>query len=330
MSEDRDLKHLLASPYDAGDEAKASSSARLFRWLAPLLAVVAGAGIAYVLTSSPEVLAEVDTSVPSESTTTIAGMEVEYVRSDSFPSGFTPVSETVAFSPVAMYEIDGTTYVSVGVAVRGGVDALSEPFPSVARWELSSPAGQHDMVGQVVDSVAPAFLQVAFEGVVDPVGAVLSAHLMTSESSFEVMLDDDAPQEQVIDVPFEVDVDGTPIVIERLNYNDDWGYVSWDSPEGTPATVEIVVSYLGTEGWNEENDLPARVITFGSTEVFLAIEGDIDIPQWAFGGQDRMDRNGPFHIDHDLIERVTLEAIVSLALDEADPIEFPLDHLSDI
>ena len=329
MSDDRDLKHLLASPYDSGDEAKASSSARLLRWLAPLLAVVAGAGLAYTLTGSPDVLAEVDTSVPSESTTTIPGSEVEYVRSDSFPSGFTPVTETVAFSPVAMYEVDGRTYVSVGVAVRGGVDPLSESFPSVARWELSSPGGQHDMVGQAVDSASPAFLQVAFDGVVDPVGAVLSAHLLTSESSSEVMLDDDAPQEQVIDVPFEVDVDGTPIVIGRLNYNDDWGYVSWDSPGGTPASVEIVISYLGTEGWSAENDLPARVITFGSTEVFLGLEGDIDIPQWAFAGQDRMDRHGPFHIDHDLIERVTLEAIVSLAVDEADAIEFPLDHLAD-
>ena len=182
MSDDRDLKHLLASPYDSGDEAKASSSARLLRWLAPLLAVVA------------------------------------------------PVTETVAFSPVAMYEIDGRTYVSVGVAVRGDVDPLSGPFPSVARWELSSPGGQHDMVGQAVDGGSPAFLQVAFDGVVDPVGAVLSAHLLTSESSSEVMLDDDAPQEQVIDVPFEVDVDGAPIVIGRLNYNDDRGYVSWDSP----------------------------------------------------------------------------------------------------
>jgi hypothetical protein len=336
MTDHRDLEHLLASPYDSEGEPETSSGARLLRWLAPVLAVVVGAGVAYALTSSPEDLAEVDTSGPSEPTTTVAGSEVEYVRSRSFPPGFTPVSETIAFSPVAMYEIEGRTYVAVGVAVRGDVDPLSEPFRSVARWELKSPDGQHEMVGQVVDSASPALLQVAFDGVVEPSGAVLSAHLMTSESSVTVMIDDDAPQEQVIDVPFEIDADGTPIVIERLNYNDDWGYVSWSGSEETPATVEIVVSYLGTEGWNSENDLPARVITFGSTEVFLGIDGDIDIPQWAFGAQNRMDRDF-FRIDQDLIERITLEAImritleaiISLALEEADPIDFPLDHLAD-
>jgi hypothetical protein len=276
----------------------------------------------------PELAADVETSAPSETTTNVAGSEVEYARSSSFPPGFTPVSDTVALSPVAMYEIDGRTYVAVGVAVRGDVDPLSESFRSVARWELKSPDGQHEMVGQVVDSASPALFQVAFDGVVEPSGAVLSAYLMTSESSVTVMIDDDAPQEQVIDVPFEIDADGTPIMIERLNYNDDWGYVSWSGPEQTPATVEIVVSYLGTEGWNAENDLPARVITFGSTEVFLGIEGDIDIPHWAFGAQNRMDRDF-FRIDQDLIERITLEAIISLALEEADPIELPLDHLAD-
>jgi hypothetical protein len=328
MTGDRDFKHLLASPYEAENETKPGAVVRLLRWLAPLLAVVAGAGVAYVLTSSPEPVADVDTSAPSETTTTVAGSEVEYARSGSFPPGFTPVTETVAFSPVAMYVIDGRTYVSVGVAVRGDVDPLSEPFPSVARWELNSPDGLHDMVGQAVDSASPAFLQVAFDGVIEPSGAVLSAYLMTSESSVAVMIDDDAPQEQVIDVPFEIDADGTPIVIERLNYNDDWGYVLWSGSEDTPATVEIVVSYLGTEGWSTENNLPARVISFGSTEVFLGIDGDIDIPQWAFGAQNRMDRDF-FRIDDDLIERVTLEAIVSLALEEADPIDFPLDHLAD-
>lgn len=330
MNDERDLKHLLASPYEAEGDAKSGATGRLLRWLLPLVAVVAGAGMAYMLTSSTELAAEVETSAPSETSTTVAGSEVEYVRSSSFPPGFTPVSETIAFSPVAMYAIEGRTYVSVGVAVRGDVDPLSEPFRSVAQWELNSRDGQHVMVGQAVDSGSPAFFQVAFDGVVEPSGAVLSAYLMTSESSVTVMIDDDAPQEQVIEVPFEIDADGTPIVIERLNYNDDWGYVSWNGPDETPATVEIVVSYLGTEGWSTENDLPARVITFGSTEVFLGIDGDIDIPQWAFGAQNRMDRRGPFHIDHDLIERVTLEAIVSLALEQADAIEFPLDHLSDL
>jgi hypothetical protein len=327
MTDERDLEHLLASPYEAENETKPGVTVRLLRWLVPLLAVVAGAGMAYVLTSSPEPVADVETRAPSETTTTVAGSEVEYARSSSFPPGFTPVTETVAFSPIAIHEIDGRTYVSVGVAVRGDVDPLSEPFPSVARWELTSPNGLQEMVGQVVDSASPAFLQVAFNGVIDPSGAVLSAYLMTSESSVTVMIDDDAPQEQIIDVPFEIDADGMPIVIERLNYNDDWGYVSWSSPEETPATVEIVVSYLGTEGWSTENDLPARVITFGSTEVFLGIDGDIDIPQWAFGAQNRMDRDF-FRIDQDLIERVTLEAIVSLALEEADAVEFPLDHLA--
>jgi hypothetical protein len=329
MTDDRDFKHLLASPYEVDNETKPGATVRLLRWLLPLLAVVAGAGMAYVLTSSPEPVADVEASAPSETTTTVAGSEVVYARSSSFPPGFTPVSETVAFSPVAIYEIDGRTYVSVGVAVRGGVDPLSEPFPSVARWEMTSPNGLHEMVGQVVDSASPALLQVAFDGVIDPSGAVLSAYLMTEESSVTVMIDDNAPQEQVIDVPFEIDADGTPIVIERLNYNDDWGYVSWSGREESPATVEIVVSYLGTEGWNEENDLPARVITFGSTEVFLGVESDIDIPRWSFSAQDRMDRSGPFHIDDDLIERVTLEAIVSLALEEADAVEFPLDLLAE-
>jgi hypothetical protein len=61
--------------------------------------------------------------------------------------------------------------------------------------------------------------------------------------------------------------------------------------------------------------------------VFLGIDGDIDIPQWVFGAQNRMDRDF-FRIDQDLIERVTLEAIVSLALEEADAVEFPLDHFA--
>jgi hypothetical protein len=328
MTDDRDLQRLLASPYDDGDALPSGGRGRV-RWIVPLLAVVAGAGLAYAMTAPAVAETETATTVSSAPATTVAASGVEYVRSASFPEGFVPVSETVAVSPMAIYQIDGRTYVTLGVSVRGGVDPLTEPFPSFARWELLSPGGQHTMVGQTADSAAPAFIEVGFDGDVDPAGAVVSAYVATSESSTRVVIQDDAPRDQIIDTPFEIDVEGTSILIERLNYNDDWGYVRWDSPDRIPATVEIIVSYLGTEDEDMGSDLPVRVITFGSAEVFLGVEGDLDISLWTVGSQSRMDRSGPFRFDHDLISRVTVEAAVSLALSEASAVELPLDLLAD-
>jgi hypothetical protein len=194
---------------------------------------------------------------------------------------------------------------------------------SFGEWTIRQPGGDVPMVSQAVNSLAPGMIQIRFRGEAQP-GATLVGTPVDVAPSVTVRLFDDAPPEMVVDEPTVLDVEGTEVVIDVLEYDLTEGYALWHSEPDSPATVEIVVTLVGTEDLGTESSLPIRIGSFETWAAFLGQDVRADVPTWNTRGELRLYRSGPFRFDEDLIETVTVDAIVTLATNPADPVEIPI------
>jgi len=329
MTSPEDVKKLIASPYEPDDPKGPKSGVAFRRWAVPVIAGVAGVAVAFAFLSSSPEPESADPATPIDGTgaSLTPEDEVVFVAQEGFPTGFSELSDTVGIRPLMMYDIDGRTYITVASSVTGTSDAAVTLMDSVSRWEVETPSGTIAMEDQAANEVAPGLIQIGFESQITSSAATLVAHRAASSSTSTIVLIDGGPTSLEIEEPITVDADGVPIVIDSLFYNDIWGHFAWHSPTGVAATVEVIVSFLGTEGIVNDSELPLRMISFSSAEVFFGVEGDFDVPQWNTSGEESLDRHGPFRYDESTVESVMVEVRVSV-VDQIDPPAlFPLADL---
>lgn len=328
MSGVDDLRGLMSSPYDPDPQPEGGSAGGAGRWLAPVAAAVVGLGLAFGLVAlTGEDAPQPDPDEVGPVTSLGPGTEIVFEQAEGFPAGYTPIDETVAVRPLAVFETDGRTYVSFASAVIAGEDQRTASMRSIADWWIEGPGGRIDAYRQSTDGTAPGTLTLGVEGVADPTRSTLVVVPAASSSSARITLLEDAAIEQLITEPITVEVAGATIVIDRLFYNDVWGHFSWHSVDGVPATVQVVVSFLGTEGIVNDTDLPLRVHSFHTASVFFDIDGPYEVPEWGVSGQETLDRHGPIAYDETTVESVLVEVLVSVAEVGSESIEIPLVDL---
>jgi hypothetical protein len=327
MTNPDDLRRLIASPYEPDPEAQSAPRSAI-GWVAPLAAGIVGlvAAVVFIAMIGDDV-AEVAADPGTPGTTLSSGAEVVFEQAEGFPEGFTPIDDAVAVRPISMYDIDGRTYVSIAAAVSGTADPATTSMRSIADWYLETGSGRIEPYNQTVNDIASGTIQFGFDGLAEPAGATLVVRPAASFSTQRVTLLEDAPIELLVEEPITVDVGGVPIVIDRLFYNDVWGHIAWHSPDDVPATVEVIVSFLGTEGIVNDTDLPLRIISFNSASVFFDIEGPFEVPAWATSGQAALRRHGPFSYDETTAQSVLVEVVISVADVADETVQIPLDSL---
>lgn len=318
MTDRPDFAELIRSPYDDdGDREPKSWGWLVLPVTAAAIGVVVGLGISNGSDAVPE------TAGADRSTTSTTIGELQPEQATGFPQGYVPFSDDVAVAVHTVYTVGDDTYVVVRGVTNGSVDRSETFMPSVGTWEIHGPGGDAPMVSQAVSDVAPGMYQIRFPGGVQP-DSVLVGMPTEQSDAVTVRLWDDAPAEMDTQEPIEIDVDGIPVVIDRLSYNLDRGYAEWTSPSGIPMTVELVITLVGTEGLGTRGELPIRVGSFETLGVFLGTDEPIDAPAWNTSGQFTLDRAGPFRFDEELIERIAVDVIVKVATDLGDPVEIPL------
>lgn len=329
MTEPTDIRKLISSPYDPDPETGGSHRSKS-GWLVPVAAGVVGFVVAVLFVAmtgddAAEVLPDPDGPVTS------LGDEVEVVleQAEGFPDGFIAIDELVAVRPFSMFDVEGRSYVSIAAAVVGGIDPATTPMRSIADWYLETSEGRVEPYNQATSNGAAGGIQLGFDGTADPADATLVITPAASVTTQRITLFEAAPIELLVEEPTTVEVAGVPIVIDRLFYNDVWGHIAWHSPDGVPATVEVVVSFLGTEGIVNESDLPLRIISFHSASIFFDLEGGpFEVPAWGTSGQATLDRHGPFAYDETTAQSVLVELVISVAETADESIEIPLGSLT--
>lgn len=325
MTNSDDLKRLIASPYDSPSDPS-DDSRSVYGWMMPLVAGIVGfmiaiAFVAFTSEDASQTAPEIDGPITS------LGPEVAVVFEEAvgFPQDFTPIDDAVGVRPIAMFDIDGRTYVSLAPIVSGAEDPAAVSMRSIADWYIEAGGETISGYNQTSNDLTSGGVQLGFDGTVMPLGSTLVLRQAASVASERITLIENAPPELLIDEPMTVEVGGVSIVIDRLFYNDVWGHVEWHSPEGVPATVEVIVSFLGTEGIVNDTDLPLRMISFNSAAVFFDVEGPFEVPAWNVVGQATLDRHGPFRYDESSVQSVLVEVVVSVATAAESVIEIPLD-----
>jgi len=179
------------------------------------------------------------------------------------------------------------------------------------------------MTSQATDSSAPGMFQIGFRGEVKP-QAVLAGVPVEPSDTTTIRIFDDAPTELTVDEPIVLDVEGTEVVIDYLEYDLQEGFAVWHTDPDAPATVEIVVTLTGTEGFGS-GSLPYRIGSFDSWATFTGQDVRADVPTWSTEGELRLNRAGAFRLDRDAIESITVDVIVALASDPGDPVTIPIE-----
>lgn len=259
-----DFRDLMRSPYDPDPDDPVGASGEgesELPWVpavvaAALGALLVGAFVVYAVVAGPvedEVLAD------ETSTTMLPSVPVE---ATGFPDGFVAVTDQIGARVVATDSSTGAVTVAVSTAVAGNLDAAEVEPLDVAFWVL----GERDtalfvpMVRQYATIGALGNVTVEFPPQVSLDGFELTPHLASSTSTSRTQtLDLDATVPQIL-AGMMIDFgDGRVVVIDELTIGDGWGWVEWSTLGGAVATVDIVITFEGTDDPGSDTIDPTRL-----------------------------------------------------------------------
>ncbi len=314
MTERPDFAELIRSPYD--DDPKDPTNR--FLLFVPIVAVAVGVAAGFGLAANRPSAEAAAVAIDTTTTTTEPRVAAP---SDGFPEGFTPMTDDVAVAVETTYEVGGDSYVVLATAARGSLDHDSTFTPSVASWTLRTSDGDVEMLSQTVNDFAEGMFQVRFPGPI-PDGAVLIARPAGSLTKETVRVMDGVPTEMSVEDPILFEVDGVPVALSDLSWSLTRGFAAWQSPEDVPMTVDVIVSFVGTEG-DGTGDLPIRIMSFESNSAFLDTSERTDVPAWNTEGELVLSRAGAFRFNEEDIVDVTVDVIVGVVTDSGADIEIP-------
>jgi hypothetical protein len=323
---------LLESPYDERERRRKSRNEGSNRGRVPRLAVGVlgasgiGALVGWALAPGVPEAAPTTTTLATTTTTTEA-----HLGDSGFLAGYTELGNT-AFAPVVQFTSGDQTYVVVSEIVRAGDDRTEVAPTVVANYVAPSSTGGAPLrsLREITAILSPGIRVLEFERFDDPVALQVTAGTAPVTISscprceFYELGGNDVVFEfagfpmVLADAPITIDLgEGRSVVLDRLDINDEWGLVDWhvEASDGAVATVDIVVSFLGTE-----SDQNGRAELVGPEHVGprFAQSQPPAVPGFASAGRLQLFRAGPHITSENQPTEVSVRWVVTWSAPTTD------------
>ena len=288
-------------------------------WKPPVIAAIAGALVVgslviFALVNGPVEDPEADALI------------LQPVPSVDVPNGYTLTTNDgdVGLKVESMTTDGGSSIVVVSSAVRGTTEPADSPPPDVAYWEM-----QPDGESTVMDVQSASKSAVGTTTIVFPVldaasELIVLAHptaSVVSESATMEVGPDALGEPIAFDLGFEPDI----AISGELVVGDGWGTVEWTSPDGMVATLDVVVTLVGTgnpEGVSEPIQLvPVYDSSLAGPDAII-----VNRPLYGFGGSYVLHGDGRVLADGGQVTSIVIEVEGTVVTETADALVLTFDH----
>ena len=319
-----DYSDLLRSPYEQGPDPDRVEGESDIDWRAPVAAAIAGALVVGLFVIYAIVAgADADGEAAVEVTTTTAPPP-EPVPSTELPAGFVAANGDVGFR---IENVARTPNLQFGIASAavGGIDSALVAPVDIAYWVIAHDDREIPMDSQRGGTGALGNHTVTF-GFPDlpPSPSVLGFPAVGSFSVEETIVLEMGPLPIEIE-GYTIDLGADRVVtIDRLVIGDGWGHVEW-STNGTPAKVDVIVTFTGTDDPTTEDVVDETSLTPPHLRPLTFTSGPRSIPPfYNFEYADQLTRSGqPLSADNDP-SSIDVSIVATVPGSIGDPIRLPL------
>jgi len=269
-------------------------------WKPPVIAAIAGALVVGSLVIFALVNGPVDD--PEEDALILAP-----VPSVDVPKGYTILTNDgdVGLKLESMTIDGGSSTVIVSSAVRGTTEPADSPPPDVAYWEMQSDGESTVMDAQFASESAVGTTTIVFpvtDAASEPIVVVHPTASVVSESATMEIGPDALGEPIAFDLGFEPDI----AISGELVVGDGWGTVEWTSPDGMVATLDVVVTLVGTgdpEGVSE----PIQLVPIYDSALAGPDTVIVDLPLYGFEGSYGLNGDGRVLADGGQMTSIVIE-----------------------
>ena len=210
---------------------------------------------------------------------------VPLAPSADVPAGYTLLGSDsdVGVRVESVTRVGGSSIVVVSSAVEGTTDPAVSPPPDVAYWELG-PDGARIMMGaQIASDDAAGTTTILFPGEAIPSETFVVAYPMEAIASAgtEIEVSPDTIGEPIA---FVVDIEPGVAITGRVTVGDGWATVEWNAPDGLVATLDVEVTFVGTENPAADVSEPIRFVPAYDSALGRPGTTVIPKPLYGFGG----------------------------------------------
>ena len=305
-----DYADIVRSPYDPDPDDGAQGGADAVPWVPPVIAAIVGALVVsgfviYAVVQQPE-------PEQTQATTTTSVAEPVVVASDTFPEGFTAVTDAVGAKVERFDGSERASVVAVATAVAGGSAPDTVRPLDPAYWVIRNAGVERPMATQYDQAGALGNITVEFEpsAVGSEVAVVpyLADDVVTQVETIE--LDASLPL-TITDVAFELPGVGT-IVMEELSIGNGWGWFAWSAPDGRVAKVDVVVTFVGTDDPSTPDDVDPTQLTMPHLRPLTQGRGSLPLPpMYGFAGSSWLEQAGETLRGDNQATGITVELIAT-------------------
>lgn len=244
-------------------------------WKPPVIAAIVGALVVAAFVIFAIVNGPTD---PPESDSLFA----QPVPSVDVPPGYVLLDRDgdVGIKVESVTRDGGSSIAVVSSAVAGTTDPSESAPPDVAYWEMGPEGARVMMESQFASDDAVGTTTIVVPVEIGEFEATLVAHPTAALASagIEIEVSPDTIGEPVV---FALEVDSGLVISGNVTLGDGWGTVEWVSPEGMVATLDVEVTFTGTENPAADVLEPMRLVPVYDPS--LASPGTVTIPRPLFG-----------------------------------------------
>jgi hypothetical protein len=244
-------------------------------WKPPVIAAIVGALVVaafviYAIVNGP--------TDPPESDS----LFTQPVPSVDIPPGYVLLDRNgdVGIKVESVTRDSGSSIVVVSSAVAGTTDPSDSPPPDVAYWEMGPEGARVMMESQFASDGAVGTTTIVVPAEITEPGIAVVAHPTAALASagMKIEVSPDMIGEPVV---FALEVESGLVISGHVTVGDGWGTVEWVSPHGMVATLDVEVTFTGTENAAADVLEPMRLVPV--YDPLLARPGTVIIPRPLFG-----------------------------------------------
>jgi len=291
-------------------------------WKPPVIAAIAGA----LLVGGLVIFALVNGPVDDPESDALI---LQPVPSADVPSGYTLMTSNgdVGLKVESVVSEGGLSTVIVSSAVRGSTEPVDSPPPDVAYWEMES-----DGESTVMDIQYASESAVGTTTIVFPVSDAASEQIVVAHPTASVASEsatmEVGPEALGEPIAFDLGFEPDIAISGELVVGDGWGTVEWTSPDGMVATLDVVVTLVGTgdpAGVSE----PLRLVPVYDSALAGPDTVIVNRPLYGFGGSYGLHGDGRGLVDGGQLTSIVIELEGTVVAGTADALILTFDPAGD-
>lgn len=283
-------------------------------WKPPVIAAIVGAllvamFVIYAVVNGP--------SEPSESDV----LDAQPVPSNDLPAGYTPISDdtSVGIKVESVTTGGESKSVVVSSAVVGTTDPADSSIPDIAYWEIGSSAARTEMDAQYATIGAIGTTTIMFPGAANESDTFVVAYPTLGWKSVGTQME--VPPEMVGEsFAFGLEVEPGSEISGLVTIGDGWGTVEWNAPSGMVATLDVNVTFVGTE--SPAADVLELMRFSPAYEHELSRPGTVITPRplWGFRGTYTLKGDGRSLTDGGELTTILIGLVGTVVTETAEPV----------